>query len=126
MDGLEDVEDRDGVRLSFNVWPASRIEATRTVVPISALYTNLKERADLPPVLYGACEETDEPDGRQSPSPASRHAARSSTCARGVCGRADGPALLPGGRARRVDMSSSRRSDLRAAKLWMCDLTEPL
>lgn len=52
MDGLEDVEDRDGVRLSFNVWPASRIEATRTVVPISALYTNLKERADLPPVLY--------------------------------------------------------------------------
>ena len=31
---------------------APRIEATRTVVPISALYTNLKERADLPPVLY--------------------------------------------------------------------------
>jgi hypothetical protein len=41
-----------GVRLSINVWPSSRIEATRTVVPISALYTPLKQREDLPPVLY--------------------------------------------------------------------------
>jgi len=43
---------RKGVRLSWNVWPSSRIEATRTVVPISALYTPLKVREDLPPVLY--------------------------------------------------------------------------
>ncbi|GFZ46460.1 Protein transport protein SEC23 [Saitozyma sp. JCM 24511] len=49
---FEDVEDRDGVRLSWNAWPSSRIEATRTVVPISALYTPLKEREDLPPVMY--------------------------------------------------------------------------
>lgn len=49
---VDEVEDRDGVRLSWNVWPSSRVEATRTVVPISALYTPLKERADLPPVLY--------------------------------------------------------------------------
>ncbi|KAF9512932.1 hypothetical protein BS47DRAFT_1317957 [Hydnum rufescens UP504] len=49
---FEDVEERDGIRLSWNVWPSSRIEATRTVVPISALYTPLKEREDLPPVLY--------------------------------------------------------------------------
>ncbi|KAK4687278.1 protein transport protein SEC23, partial [Tremellales sp. Uapishka_1] len=49
---FEDVEDRDGVRFSWNAWPSSRLEATRTVVPISALYTPLKERADLPPVLY--------------------------------------------------------------------------
>lgn len=49
---VDEVEDRDGVRLSWNVWPSSRIEATRTVVPISALYTPLKERSDLPPVLY--------------------------------------------------------------------------
>ena len=41
-----------GVRLSWNVWPSSRIEATRTVVPIAALYTPLKQREDLPPVLY--------------------------------------------------------------------------
>ncbi|TFY60720.1 hypothetical protein EVJ58_g4957 [Rhodofomes roseus] len=52
MLNFEDVEDRDGVRLSWNVWPSSRIEATRTVVPISALYTPLKVREDLPPVLY--------------------------------------------------------------------------
>ncbi|WWD15644.1 protein transporter SEC23 [Kwoniella shandongensis] len=50
--GFEDVEDKDGVRFSWNVWPSSRIEATRTVVPISALYTPLKEREDLPPVMY--------------------------------------------------------------------------
>ncbi|KAJ6524936.1 hypothetical protein B0H19DRAFT_1340023 [Mycena capillaripes] len=49
---FEDVKERDGVRLSWNVWPSSRIEATRTVVPISALYTPLKPREDLPPVLY--------------------------------------------------------------------------
>jgi hypothetical protein len=41
-----------GVRFSWNAWPSSRIEATRTVVPISALYTPLKEREDLPPVMY--------------------------------------------------------------------------
>lgn len=70
MLNFEDVEERDGqsprtitaqfhsqnrilgVRLSWNVWPSSRIEATRTVVPISALYTPLKLREDLPPVLY--------------------------------------------------------------------------
>lgn len=32
--------------------PSSRIEATRIVVPIAALYTPLKAREDLPPVLY--------------------------------------------------------------------------
>ena len=37
-------EDRDGVRLSWNVWPSSRLEATRMVVPLAALYTPLKER----------------------------------------------------------------------------------
>ena len=67
---FEDVEERDGVqfvhsrrggfvlsffsgiRLSWNVWPSSRIEANRAVVPIAALYIPLKQRDDLPPVLY--------------------------------------------------------------------------
>ncbi|WFD08597.1 GTPase-activating protein S23 [Malassezia vespertilionis] len=49
---VDEVEDRDGVRLSWNVWPSTKLEATRTVVPIGALYTPLKERSDLPPVLY--------------------------------------------------------------------------
>lgn len=91
--GFEEAEDRDGIRLSWNVWTGSRIESARTVIPIGAvstltlqhsllpasashshlarpiqsatsttttdrshptpqLYTPLKERGDLPPVLY--------------------------------------------------------------------------
>ena len=30
------------MRLSWNVWPSSRLEATRIVVPIGAFYTPLK------------------------------------------------------------------------------------
>lgn len=45
-------EDRDGIRLSWNVWPSSRLEATRMVVPVGALYTPIKERPDLPPIQY--------------------------------------------------------------------------
>jgi len=45
-------EDRDGIRLSWNVWPSSRLEATRMIVPLAALYTPLKERPDLPPIQY--------------------------------------------------------------------------
>lgn len=41
-----------GLASRWNVWPASRLESTRTVVPIAALYTPLKQRDDLPPVLY--------------------------------------------------------------------------
>ncbi|XP_037069544.1 protein transport protein Sec23A-like isoform X2 [Pollicipes pollicipes] len=49
---IQQQEDRDGVRLTWNVWPSSRLEATRLVVPVSALYTPLKERPDLQPVQY--------------------------------------------------------------------------
>ena len=49
---FEEIEDQDGIRFSFNAWPASRLEATRTVVPIAALYTPLKEREDLPLIYY--------------------------------------------------------------------------
>ena len=43
-----EVEDRDGVRLSWNVFPSSRMEASRLVVPIGALYTPLKEKPETP------------------------------------------------------------------------------
>lgn len=49
---IQQNEDRDGVRCSWNLWPSSRLEATRLVVPVSCLYTPLKERPDLPPVQY--------------------------------------------------------------------------
>ena len=74
-DYIQANEDRDGVRVSWNVWPSSRLEvrkgqarsfarslfaqgffflfqATRMVVPLGVLYTPLKERADLPPIQY--------------------------------------------------------------------------
>lgn len=49
---IQQNEDRDGVRFSWNVWPSSRLEATRMVVPLGSLYTPIKERPDLPPIQY--------------------------------------------------------------------------
>uniref|UniRef100_A0A2C9JPM8 Protein transport protein SEC23 n=1 Tax=Biomphalaria glabrata TaxID=6526 RepID=A0A2C9JPM8_BIOGL len=49
---IQQNEDRDGIRFSWNVWPSSRLEATRMVVPLGAIFTPLKERADLPPIQY--------------------------------------------------------------------------
>eukprot|EP00934_Nitzschia_sp_Nitz4_P008986 Nitzschia sp. Nitz4//scaffold34_size148208//7104//9623//NITZ4_002956-RA/size148208-snap-gene-0.204-mRNA-1//1//CDS//3329548723//8976//frame0 len=49
MDGGWDVtqlEEMSGCRLSFHCWPSSRLEATRCVAPIGALYTPLRK---LPP-----------------------------------------------------------------------------
>ncbi|XP_059135318.1 protein transport protein Sec23A-like isoform X3 [Peromyscus eremicus] len=52
LEFIEQNEERDGVRFSWNVWPSSRLEATRMVVPVAALFTPLKERPDLPPIQY--------------------------------------------------------------------------
>lgn len=52
QDFIQQQEDRDGVRFSWNVWPSSRIDSTRLVVPIGTLFTPLKERPDLPPIQY--------------------------------------------------------------------------
>lgn len=49
---IQQNEDRDGIRFTWNVWPASRIDATRLVVPLGCLYQPIKERADLPPIQY--------------------------------------------------------------------------
>eukprot|EP00066_Takifugu_rubripes_P022068 XP_011611334.1 PREDICTED: protein transport protein Sec23B isoform X2 [Takifugu rubripes] len=49
---IQQNEDRDGVRFSWNMWPSSRLEATRLVVPVSCLFTPTKERPDLPPLQY--------------------------------------------------------------------------
>uniref|UniRef100_A0A8C0JGQ5 Protein transport protein SEC23 n=1 Tax=Chelonoidis abingdonii TaxID=106734 RepID=A0A8C0JGQ5_CHEAB len=52
LEFIQQNEDRDGVRFSWNVWPSSRLEATRMVVPVASLFTPLKERPDLPPIQY--------------------------------------------------------------------------
>jgi hypothetical protein len=41
-DAFTELEETDGIRLSWNVWPNSRIEATKAVIPFGALYTPLK------------------------------------------------------------------------------------
>ena len=47
------MEARDGARFSWNVWPSSRIEATRCVVPLGCLYTPLKRIDHMPgPLAY--------------------------------------------------------------------------
>ena len=33
------LEDQDGIRLSWNIWPNSRIEATKAVIPFASIYT---------------------------------------------------------------------------------------
>lgn len=49
---IQQNEDRDGVRFTWNVWPSSRIDSTRMVVPMGCLYQPIKERLDLPPITY--------------------------------------------------------------------------
>ena len=49
---FHEVEATDGVRFSWNVWPVSRLEATRMVVPLGCLYTPLKPIAELPLLPY--------------------------------------------------------------------------
>lgn len=44
-------EQRDGVRFSWNVWPSSRLEATRVVVPLGCLYSPLKKIENMPEAL---------------------------------------------------------------------------
>ncbi|XP_067000933.1 protein transport protein Sec23A [Anabrus simplex] len=45
-------EDRDGIRFTWNVWPSSRLEASRLIVPIGCMYQPLKERPGVPDVQY--------------------------------------------------------------------------
>eukprot|EP00123_Amoebidium_parasiticum_P016637 comp23528_c2_seq2/m.39556 comp23528_c2_seq2/g.39556 ORF comp23528_c2_seq2/g.39556 comp23528_c2_seq2/m.39556 type:complete len:765 (-) comp23528_c2_seq2:257-2551(-) len=52
LEFIEENEDRDGVRFTWNVWPSTKVEATRLVVPISCLYTPIKIREDMHPVVY--------------------------------------------------------------------------
>src|SRR6056300_998910 len=50
MDFAE-LESREGVRLSWNAWPCSRIEATRVVLPFGALVTPGKDLGAACPTL---------------------------------------------------------------------------
>lgn len=49
---IQQNEDRDGIRFTWNAWPSSRVEAQKLVVPLACLYQPFKERYDLPPLMY--------------------------------------------------------------------------
>lgn len=42
MADFASLEEQDGVRLSWNIWPNSRIEATKSVIPFASIYTPKK------------------------------------------------------------------------------------
>merc|ERR1719221_801216 len=42
----------NGVRMSWNIWPSTRLDATRAIVPVGALYTPLKPTEGLQLVEY--------------------------------------------------------------------------
>lgn len=48
----EEIESRDGVRFSWNVWPCSKQDASKLVVPIACTYTPLRDNPNLPPLAY--------------------------------------------------------------------------
>ena len=51
MDFAE-LEKKEGVRLSWNAWPSSRIEATRVVLPFGAVCTPCKPMPEMPVLPY--------------------------------------------------------------------------
>ena len=47
-EAFQQLEEADAIRLSWNVWPNSRLEATKSVVPFGALYTPIKRLQNMP------------------------------------------------------------------------------
>ncbi|UXI19427.1 low molecular weight phosphotyrosine protein phosphatase [Sarcoptes scabiei] len=45
---IESTEDIDGVRFNWNVWPQTRIEAAKIVLPLGCLFTPLRESQNRP------------------------------------------------------------------------------
>ena len=35
---IQEADERDGIRFTFNTWPGTRMEATKCVVPMGCLY----------------------------------------------------------------------------------------
>eukprot|EP00771_Trimastix_marina_P000269 gnl/Trimastix_PCT/1282.p1 GENE.gnl/Trimastix_PCT/1282~~gnl/Trimastix_PCT/1282.p1 ORF type:complete len:761 (+),score=284.41 gnl/Trimastix_PCT/1282:56-2284(+) len=59
-DPFVDIESRNGLRTSWNVWPTSRVDAGRMIIPFGSLYTPLKKIKDMPvldsqPILCKKC-----------------------------------------------------------------------
>jgi len=62
QDYFQQTEDRDGFRLTWNVLPASKTEASKLVVPLTVLFTPLKDRpgwCDIRKVCNLCCSSID-------------------------------------------------------------------
>lgn len=55
------LEEQDGVRLTWNVWPATRLEAAKCVVPLAAVYSPVKALASMPVSVGWRGERRDVP-----------------------------------------------------------------
>lgn len=42
------LEEADGVRMAWNIWPNSKLEATKAVIPFGVLYTAIKRIPSMP------------------------------------------------------------------------------
>ena len=51
MADFAELEEADGVRLTWNVWPSTRVEAAKCVVPCAALYSPVKPLGPTAPVV---------------------------------------------------------------------------
>ena len=61
------LEEVDGVRLTWNIWPNSKLEATKCVIPFAALYTPNKRLPNMPVRGgLGACNQLHTPLGCRS------------------------------------------------------------
>jgi len=65
QDFIEASEDVDGIRFNWNIWPSTRVEAAKIVLPLGCLFTPMKESTTRPlpqiqyePILCGrqACK----------------------------------------------------------------------
>jgi hypothetical protein len=45
---LQQLEDVDAIRFSWNIWPNSKLEATKCIIPFGAVYTPNKVLPDMP------------------------------------------------------------------------------
>ena len=58
MEVFGPLEERDAIRMSWNVWPDNRIEATKCVIPFGVLYTPIKPLQSLQVEIFPPSEDT--------------------------------------------------------------------
>jgi protein transport protein SEC23 len=52
MSNFDQDEDANGVRFTWNVWPSSRLAATRLIVPLASVYTPLKQTVNVMSIVF--------------------------------------------------------------------------